>query len=214
MAIKDKEITMTKRNIIILAVSFLLVCSFTAVHAQTTPKKDKLNVLDYYNLLGTEGPIDESYKPPAISKKDLKNGYLLLIQEGMLTEVLLFRKNDGSAILLVAFSHPKDPRSLTDLQAYEKNEQYPGAFLVRVTEKVLPRLSNRENLAIFNRKKPREVKIAKTIGVRYVPNASKKIVDVIGIDPEKTHVKLYELHLKTDKFVLVGKGLKGVRQME
>lgn len=179
--------------IIIMALSFS-----TAVSAQ---KKDKRNVADYYMMLPGNALEDKASKGKTIVR-DLKNGYLKIegAFEGYI-EVALFRKKNGSAMLLVGAT-ACGPVCDTEISGYEMS----GDELVDVTEKVIPFLSTEDAADIYNRKKNAEDEDAEDAPVPLVYGLP-RYGRIIKVKADKTfapsNITLYELHFKNDKFVIV-----------
>jgi hypothetical protein len=177
----------------IIALSFSI-----AVSAQ---KKDKRNVVDYYMMLPDNALEDEESKGKTIIR-DIKNGYLK--PEGAFEgyiEVALFRKKDGSALLLVGKTGC-GPVCDTEINGYEMS----GDELVEVTEKVIPFLSTEDGIDIYNRKKTAEDEDAEDAPVPLVYKLP-RVGRIIRVKADTTFapsdITLYELHFKNDKFVIV-----------
>lgn len=192
---------MKKSIILLLTTALCLAISFITAQAQTTRKKDKRNVLDYYKLAVEMMDDVKNYPRDKMTIKDLKNGYLKIEGVDFYREVALFRKDNGAAILVIAMHAFFN----TDhLDAYEIYEGESGFRMFSVTKYVFPRLSNREELEIFNKKRPKGTEAATgEIPVLFELPRRGRVIRVKGYEDVIDFVKLYELHLKNDKFVIV-----------
>ncbi len=193
-----KKNKMKKIDISILAIMFVLVCSVFAVQAQTKNKKDKLNVLDYYKLLPANANLlspnilDDEYTKIAV--KDTKNGYLKIegAFEGWI-EVALFRKKNGSAILLVG-ENSCGPACGTELNAYKM----VNGKMENVTNKMIPTISEDELREKFRR--DRNDSNAEMISYIFeLPRYG----TTIKINDDDTGYLIYEIKWENDKFVII-----------
>lgn len=190
------RIILNKRNFTILAILFLVAWSLNAVQAQTSRENENPNVLDYYKLA-----ISHDFESK-ITIKDLKNGYLEIVHEDYKTEVGLFRTSNGGALLLAAYHYCYEA-CYTELSAWAPYVNRSNLDMRLATDDVLPRLSERENLEIFNTKKSKNEKHADEVFLIYQIPRGGKIIEVKGSGTGKNYVKLYELHLKDDMFVII-----------
>lgn len=170
----------------------------TAVSAQ---KKDSRNVLDYYALL-PDNALNNEAMMGIVAVRDIKNGYLKITGafEGYV-EAALFRKKDGSALLLVGATSC-GPVCDTVMNAYE----FSGDEPTDVTENLLPRPSDEEILGIYNRKKKEGDEDAgeETVPQIYeLPRVGRKIRVKADATFAPSGITLYELNFKSDKFVIV-----------
>lgn len=171
--------------------------------AEAQRKTDSRNVVDYYNLY-VSAMIEEPNPTEKITIRDTKNGFLEILGNFSRREVALFRKDNGGAILLVA-EYDCNSICYTELDAYEPYQDGSEMKMAPVSHEALPRLSRRENLEIFNRKRSASTQSALDVLVQQNLPRKGRIIQVLGTELGKTFVKLYELHLKNDKFVIVGK---------
>ncbi len=192
-----------RNHIFTLQMYLLVLTAFASVtFAQKAKEKDTRNVLDYYNMA-----VNKDGKATFL-KKDLKRGYLDAITDDGLHVVALFRKDDGSPVLLV-HTNTGAPLMITGLEAFEVNDM-DAKSLTPKTESVLPKLSNRENVEIFNGKINSKYRVTNEhdLNVIYDFPAGNKVIEVKAgkiIDGVigSGFIKIYELHLKNDKFVVV-----------
>lgn len=191
----------------VVAIVIFTAFSLTGIQAQTKQKIDKRNILDYYNLM-SENILEHSKENSQITLLSKKSGYMevKISDPAKWTFIALFRKDDGSPLLLV--SH-QDICSSSEgcfhyLEAYEIDE---FDSFTSVEEQVFPSLSIRENLEIFNSKLPKGSRKASEVNLKYKLPLNGRIIKVIGIEFDEVDkgrvVELYELHLKNDKFVIV-----------
>jgi len=182
-----------------LITGLILFGSVALTEAQK--KTDTRNVVDYYNLYvsSMDGNIDPTDK---ITIRDTKNGFLEILGEVARREVALFRKDNGGAILLVA-EYDCSSICYTELNAYEPYIDRSAMKMNEVTNQVLPRLSDRENLEILNKKSPRKNQPYLDVLVQQNLPRKGRIIQVLGTELGNKFTKLYELHLRNDKFVIV-----------
>jgi len=177
------------------------MASFGVAEAQA--KKDSRNVMDYYELLAGSGELVTNGTKITIS--DLKNGYMEVSGDEMKRTVALFRKASGAAIVLVAeFDCIFVCRSRLD--SYELDTSELDFGIMSSGFDALPRLSNRESLAIFNRKSAAvSGGKAKTVNITHQLPRNGKVIKVLGSKDGKKQLLLYELHLEDDMFLIVRK---------
>ncbi len=104
--------------------------------------------------------------------------------------------------------HGGGPAVHTDsLEAHEIYEGKSDFGMVSVTKMVFPRLSEREEIDIYNRRRPKGVEAATDGGLPVIFELPRRgrIIKVSGNHDANELVKLYELHLKNDRFVIVRK---------
>ena len=176
-----------------------LIVNSGVVFAQA--KKDTRNVVDYYNLY-VSSMIEEPDSTEKITIRDTKNGFLEILGDVTRREAALFRKDNGGALLLVA-EYDCSSICYTELDAYEPYQDGTEMKMAPATLEVLPRLSRRENLEIFNKKRAKNQRAAVDVLVQQNLPRKGRIIQVLGTDLGNKFVKLYELHLKNDKFVIV-----------
>lgn len=175
-----------------LVVMFILFGFFGVAEAQKPKENSKRNVLEHYkllpsNMLDYEGAMAK----PVV--EDIKNGYLKI--EGAFegyVEVALFRKKDGSGILVVG-NTSCGPVCGTDLNAYE----YVDDQMREVTENVMPSLTEDMIRAEFRRivKDPN----AEMVSFIYELPRIGKTIKILDDDSGKL---IYSLEFKKDKFVI------------
>ena len=197
---------MTKTNITLSSCLLILVCCHVSVSGQTSSKKDTRNVLDYFNLAVQKVEDVKNYPRDRFRVKDLKNGFLEIANDDFYRQVALFRKDNGDALLVIA-EHGGGPAGYTDsLEAYEIYEGKSDSRMVSVTRMVFPRLSGREELDLYNRKRPKDFEEADTwVGVLFELPRRGRIIAVKGNLDANEVVTLYELYLKNDRFIIVKK---------
>lgn len=201
---------MKMRQITILITLFFLLHSVQELYSQPPAKKDGLNVIDYYYLLTFEKVDSDS----GLAIKDLENGVLVFSSDKGEREVSLFRKDDGTPILVVIGSRC-DKTCKDSIEAFEPGfvDSKPVG-MDRVTNDVLPRLSNRENRKIFKSKRVDNGEEPLGIHIDYrtsnfqnaidyrtsnIPNT----IEIFGGAAGEKYLKLYEMRLINDKFVIV-----------
>lgn len=172
-----------------------------SVDAQTETKKDTRNVLDYYKLV-PENILANKDAQAKVEIQDNKNGYLKItgMFEGW-TEAALFRKKDGSPILLVG-NNECGPVCSTAVMAFT----FSGNKAIDETEKIIPRLSEQEEGQLYVKKKKEgdEDRNGEQPPLIWKLPRVGRVIEVYvdsGIAPSE--VTLYELHWKDDKFTIV-----------
>lgn len=181
-------------------------------HAQKAKSKDTRNVWDYYKLV-EKNLIPEGVGKPKILVKDIENGFLKIHadKDKLQLNVALFRKNNGEAILVV-IARELIPEISTFSSAYVvyelSNEPGQKIEMEDVTGDVLPTLSGRENLELFNKKRKQKNVKAEFIVLDIKLPRKGQVIKFFArtMDGEETleeKVKIYEMHLKDDKFVIV-----------
>jgi len=197
---------MTKSKTNLLTLAAILMFSFVGANGQSKVQKDSRNVLDYFNLAVQEIKDVKNYPRDKFRVKDLKNGFLEIENDDFYRQVALFRKDNGKAILVIA-THGGGPAAHTyDLDAYEIYEGESDLGIFSVTEKVFPRLAGRENVDIYNKKRPKEYEAAvDSVSEFFELPRRGRVIKVYGNEDANNLVKLYELHLKNDRFVIVRK---------
>jgi hypothetical protein len=180
---------MSGKTIVLILILFSL---FGIAKAQKTRENDKRNVLEYYKLLPSN-MLDNEGALAKLIVEDIKNGYLKIegAFEGYI-EVALFRKKDGSGILVVG-NTSCGPVCGTDLNAYE----YMDDQMKEVTEDVMPSLTEDEIRAEFRRivKDPN----AEMVSFIYELPRFGKTIKILDDDSGKL---IYSLEFKKDKFVI------------
>jgi hypothetical protein len=179
-----------KRNVFKLFVTiFVLTLCVFSIRAQT--KKDSKNVLDYYQLLPSNVLEKEGTK---VIVKDTSNGYLKI--EGAFDgyiEVALFRRKDGTAVLLIGTTYC-GPVCGTDLEAKE----YKKGTWFDLADKILPKLTEDRVRAKF--RKDRKDPQAEMISYIYeLPRNG----TVIKINDDESGDLIYKLAWKNNKFVII-----------
>lgn len=197
---------MTKSKTNLLTLVVVLLFSFVGVNGQSNIKKDSRNVLDYFNLAVREIEDVKNYPRDKFRIRDLKNGFLEIANDDFYRQVALFRKNNGDAILVIA-EHGGGPAVYTDsLEAYEIYEGNSDFGMVVVTKMVFPGVSGREELDLYNQKRPKEFEAAeRSVAVMFELPRKGRVISVKGNLDGNDLVTLYELHLKNDRFVIVKK---------
>ena len=75
------------------------------------------------------------------------------------------------------------------------------------TDDVIPKISNRDILSLFNKKRSKKGLKAKSVSLRFKLPRKGRIIRVFGSnygeEDLEENVKLYELHLKQNKFFVV-----------
>ncbi|NNE98082.1 MAG: hypothetical protein HKN25_03575, partial [Pyrinomonadaceae bacterium] len=90
------------------------------------------------------------------------------------------------------------------LEAYEIYEGESDMGMIAVTKYVFPRLSGREEVDIYNKKRPKSSQAASDgLSVFYELPRRGRVIKVSGNDDANVLVKLFEMHLKNDRFVIV-----------
>lgn len=189
---------MNYKYISILTIVFVMACSMMAVQAQTKRQKDKRNVYDYYKILPSNDNLLTSdilkSKDTKIVIKDKKNGYLKI--EGAFegwVEVVLFRRRDGSAVVLVG-ENTCGPVCGTDLSAYELVD----GKLEKITAKVFPKITEDEVRGKFRRN--RNDPNAEMVSFVYVlPRYGMSI----KINDDESGDLIYEIKWEDDMFKVI-----------
>ena len=190
------------RNRFLRLLVFLIFATVVTTVAQDG--KVSLDVLDYYkNSISSDLPTLSKLESE-ITVKDLKNGYLKIENDSFSREVVLFGKDSANPFLIVVIRYC-DPTNNSQLLAsvfsLEGSELKHGMG----DNEVLPRLSDRENLEIFNSKRETKGKNAKEIFIDYEVLQGGKLIRVKGSETGKNYLKLYDLRLDKDTFVIAGK---------
>ena len=192
---------MKNRKLAFLMILFTLVFSVNKHYSQSKVEKDKLNIMDYYSLFLTERADSD----PNLAIKDLENNYLMFsFSSGRDREVSLFRGKDEKPILVV-IDYSCSLSTCEDLiDAYEPIlEKLKPVAMQRVTDEVLPRLSERENRRIFKSKRIDNGKEPKEIRIDYRLYETGNTIQVFAGAKGEKYIKLYEMHLTKDKFVII-----------
>jgi hypothetical protein len=184
-------------------ISFLLFVMLAAFHIAEAQKvkSDKLNVLDYYKLEPDNALASEAMQAK-LTITDLKNGYLKIegAFEGYI-EVALFRKKDKSPILVISKTSC-GPVCHSEVSAYTHKD----GKMIDITETTLPRPSEPEINAIYNRKKKTGDDDYGTFAVPLVYELP-QIGRTITIKADQTFapsdITIFKLDFKNDKFVII-----------
>ncbi len=182
----------------------LLLISAVSIQAQTTKKKDWRNISDYFELYFPEFEKDgdgRTLPKPKFKVRDTKNGYLELNDKAN-TTLALFRDKNGDAILVVS-KKECDLVCSTKVEAYELDEGESDIGMMPITSAVIPKLSDRENLAIYKSKRNTRVKQAEEIAIYHILPRRGRVIEVVGKGEDGKALKLYELHFKDYYFVIV-----------
>lgn len=191
---------MRSKCLVLLIFLFIgIICT-----AEAQDKEVSRNVLDYYRS-------SISFDKPTLAKleseivvKDLKNGYLKIENEHYVNEVVLFGANSAEPFIIVV-THYCDPICNSELRASIFSLEDSKVKSFGADDEILPRLSTRENLEILNSKRSKGNTNAKNIFVVYEISQGGKVIKVKGSDTGESYLKLYEMHLDNDMFVVVKK---------
>lgn len=184
---------------------FIVVAALTffglSINAQTKTKKDTRTVLDYYKLV-PENILANKDAQPKIEIQDNKNGYLKItgLFEGW-TEAALFRKKDGSPILLVG-NNECGPVCSTYVRAFT----FSGNTATDETEKIITKPTEQEEGQLYVKKKKagdEDRNGEQPPLVWELPRVGRIIKVVVDSTIAPSGVTLYELHWKDDKFTIV-----------
>lgn len=184
---------------------FIIIAALTIlglnVEAQTKKKKDTRNVLDYYKLVPGNALAEKDLKAK-IEIQDTKSGYLKItgMFEGWI-EAALFRKTDGSPILLVG-NNECGPVCSTAVMAFT----FSGNKAVDETEKIIPKPSEQEEGRLYIKKKKADDEDQNGEQpplIWELPRVGRVIKVVVDEQIAPSGITLYELHWKDDKFTVV-----------
>ena len=182
---------------------FIVVATLTffglSIDAQT--KKDTRSVLDYYKLV-PENILANKEAQAKVEIQDSKNGYLKItgMFEGW-TEAALFRKKDGSPILVVG-NNECGPVCSTSVRAFT----FSGNTATDETEKIINKPSEQEEGQLYVKKKKagdEDRNGEQPPLVWELPRVGRVIKVVVDSEIAPSGVTLYELHWKDDKFTVV-----------
>lgn len=184
-------------------ISFLLFIMLAAFHIAESQKvkNDKLSVLDYYKL-EPENALDSEAMQAKLTITDLKNGYLKIegAFEGYI-EVALFRKKDESPILVIS-NTACGPVCNSEISAYTPQD----GKMIDITKDTLPRLSEPEINAIYNRRKKAGDVDFGTYAVPLVyslPRLGRTITVKADQTFAPSDITIFKLDFKNDKFVII-----------
>ena len=181
----------------------ILILTTSVGVAEAQAKKDSRNVMDYYKLLAGSGELVTNGTKITVS--DVENGYLEVRGDEIKRNISLFRKASGAAIVVVA-EYDCFFVCKSQLESYELDTSELDLGIMSSRLDALPRLSNRERLAIFNRKLAAVGGgKAKTVKITHQLPRNGKVIKVLGSKDGKKQILLYELHLEDDMFVIVRK---------
>lgn len=184
----------------LIVVAVFVVCGIS-IEAQTKSKKDTRNVLDYYKFV-PENTLANKDAQAKIEIQDTKNGYLKItgMFEGW-EEAVLFRKKDGSPILLVG-SSGCGPVCSTSVRAFT----FSGNTATDETEKIINKPSEEEEGRLYIKKKKagdEDRNGEQPPLVWELPRVGRVIKVVVDSEIAPSGITLYELHWKDDKFAIV-----------
>lgn len=179
---------------------FVMLAAFQIAEAQKV-KNDKLNVLDYYKL-APDNALDSEAMQAKVTIEDLKNGYLKIegAFEGYI-EVALFRKKDKSPILVIS-NTSCGPVCHSGVNAYTHKD----GKMSDITDEILPRPSEPEINAIYNRKKKNGDDDYENYAVPLVYELP-RFGQTITVKADQTFapsdITIFKLDFKNDRFVIV-----------
>jgi hypothetical protein len=182
-------------------IAMVLTLFGLSVEAQTKTKKDTKNVLDYYNLV-PENVLANKEAQAKVEIQDNKNGYLKItgMFEGWV-EAVLFRKNDGSPILLIG-NNGCGPVCSTSVMAFT----FSGNKAIDETEKIITKPSEQEEGQLYVKKKKADDEDRNGEQpplIWELPRVGRVIKVIVDEQIAPSGITLYELHWKDDKFTVV-----------